>query len=127
MVSVYMSATARRTENVRISVAIVPESNLNPYLEYVQRTEIPTYEAAMGLASFCILHRPFVAYVELVTISVWESEQALTQFLEIKRPTPTATETFGAIRLEARNYTVLVSGTGKVQATQDASGEWPVR
>jgi hypothetical protein len=114
MVSVCMSASEGRTENVRISVAIVAESNLNPYLEYVQRTEIPTYEAATGLASFCILHRPFVAYVELITISFWQSERALTQFLETQRPIPAATETFGAIRLEARNYTVLVSGTGKV-------------
>ncbi len=123
MVSVGMSATDGGTENVRISVTIVPESNLNPYLEYVQRSEIPTYEDAAGLASFCILQRPFVAYVELVTISLWQSEQALSRFLATLAPTPAATDGYGAIRLEARNYTVLVSGTGKVQATQEASGE----
>jgi len=79
---------------VRISVAVVAESNLNPYLEHVQTSEIPKYEAAEGLVSFCVLKRPFVAYGELLIISFWQSEQALTRFLETQTPTPAATESY---------------------------------
>ena len=104
---------------VRISASIVREPSLNEYLEHLQRNEIPHYEAAPGLISVWLLQRPFVAYVELLIISLWHSEQALTRFLETQTQTPAATETYGSIQLEARNYTVLISGHGKVQEAGD--------
>lgn len=115
--------TEGTTEKVRVSAAIVHGSNLNAYLEYVQKNEIPKYEAAGGLASFCVLQRPFVAYVELLIISFWQSEQALTRFLGAQTLAPAATESYGAIQLEPHNYAFLISGKGRIQAAEDASRE----
>ena len=65
-----------------------------------------------------MLQRPFVAYVELLTISFWQSEQVLPRFLEGQSPADEI-GSCGAIQLEARNYTVLISGEGKPQAAED--------
>jgi hypothetical protein len=73
----------------------------------------------MGLACFCLLHRPFVAYAELLIISVWHSEQALARFLENRSPIETATGDYGAIQLGAGNYTILTSGEGQLLVTED--------
>ena len=104
---------------VRISSVVVAESNLNLYLEYAQKSEIPKYETAASLVSFCLLQRPFVAYAELLTISVWHSEQALARFLEGQSPRNADNGDYGAIQLEARNYTILISGEGHLQAAKD--------
>jgi heme-degrading monooxygenase HmoA len=108
---------------VRISSNVVPEASLDLYLEYFRKNEIPNYGAAAGLASFYVLQRSVVAYVELLSISFWESEQVLTRFLDTQTPTRAATESYGVIHLEARNYTLLISGKGGIQTGEDASRE----
>jgi hypothetical protein len=109
-----------RTSHDRANlIGSVPESKLNAYLKYVRRSETPKYEDAAGLISFCVLQRPFVAYVELLTISFWQSEQVLPRFLEGQSPADAEIGSCGAIQLETRNYTVLISGEGKPQAAED--------
>ena len=47
---------------VRISSAAVPESDLTAYLDYVQKVEIPAYEAAPGLVSVTLVRRNLGGY-----------------------------------------------------------------
>jgi hypothetical protein len=104
---------------VRISSSAVPENKVASYLEYMQGTEVPHYEAAAGLTSFSLLQRPFVAYVEVMTISLWQSQQFLTRFLEDRSAEPPVPIDYGAIQFEARNYTVLISSRGAVEAAEE--------
>lgn len=65
---------------VQISSVTVPQSVVSVQIENMPSRTIPTYQAAEGFVSLCLLQRPFVAYVELLMISIWESEPALNRF-----------------------------------------------
>jgi hypothetical protein len=54
---------------MQISCVVIPESNLDQYLDYVRRSDIPAFEAAHGLASILLLQRRSVAHVEVMTTS----------------------------------------------------------
>jgi hypothetical protein len=93
----------------------VPLSEITSYLEHVRSSEIPLYEAAVGLMSVSLLQRQFVAYVELMTISLWQSGGALKRFVEEQLLTDRALGDSGVIRLEARTFEVVLSREGKLQ------------
>jgi heme-degrading monooxygenase HmoA len=100
---------------VRISSAVVPESMVSSYLEYVQNCEIPCYEVANGLIGVSVLQKPFVAYVELMTVSVWRSEEALKRFVKDQLPADRAEADCGTIELSERIYEVVLSRAGKLR------------
>ena len=62
---------------VQILSVAVPQSVVSAQIENLRSQTIPTYQAAEGFVSLCLLQRPFVAYVELLMISIWEWEPAL--------------------------------------------------
>jgi heme-degrading monooxygenase HmoA len=99
---------------VRISSAAVPAHNLTSYLEHVQGSEIPSYEAARGLTSVWLLQRSLVAYVELMTISLWRSEDAMREFVEKQILADRAENEYGLIQYEARIFEVAAYREGKV-------------
>jgi len=99
---------------VRISSAVVPESMVSSYLEYVQSYEIPRYEAANGLIGVYVLQKPFVAYVELMTVSIWQSEEASGQFVRDPLPADRAKRDCGAVELPERIYEIVLSCQGKL-------------
>jgi heme-degrading monooxygenase HmoA len=100
---------------VRISSAVVPESEASSYLEYVQNCEIPCYEVASGLIGVSVLQKPFVAYVELMTVSVWRSEEALNRFVRDQLPADRAKAGRGTLQLSERIYEVVLSREGRLR------------
>jgi heme-degrading monooxygenase HmoA len=67
---------------VRMSSNIVSESQLGPYLTYLESHMISKYEAAPGMVRVHLLQRRFVGYVETLTVSLWRSQEAVRQFME---------------------------------------------
>jgi heme-degrading monooxygenase HmoA len=100
---------------VRISSAFVPLSKLTLYLEHVEGSEIPRYEAALGLVSVSLLQRSLVTYMELMTISCWRSEEAMKQFVEKQLPSVRANNEYGVIQFEAQTYQLAVYRDDKLQ------------
>lgn len=98
---------------LQISSSIVPQSNLNDYLDHVRRNEIPSYAAAPGLVSVWLLQRSFVAYVEVMTVSSWWSREAMQKFAENLRFCANAGTEYGSIQLDPRTYEVVVSCDGE--------------
>lgn len=96
---------AKPALTVCISSAFVPQPKFGQYLQNVQDSEIPTYEAAAGFVSVSLLQRICVSYVELLVVSMWQSSEALVQFLQ-SRPTDVPRECCGAIELGTRIYEV---------------------
>ena len=91
---------------VRISSAAVPESGLTAYLDYVQKVEIPAYEAADGLVSVTLVRRNLGGYVEVLTLSIWQSEDALRRF---GLPNQDVRKEYDGVAFGVRDYeTVLV-------------------
>jgi heme-degrading monooxygenase HmoA len=83
--------------------------------EYVQGSEIPSYQAAPGLISVSLLRRSLGAYVELLTISSWRSEDAMKPFVEKQLSADRAKNEYGVIQLDARTYEVVLYRDGEVQ------------
>ncbi len=104
---------------VRISSAFVPLYNFTSYLEYVQGSEVPSYEAATGLISVSLLQRSLVTYVELMTISSWRSEEAMKPFVEKQLSADRAKNEYGIIQFEAHTYELALYRDGKVQGEDE--------
>lgn len=98
---------------LQISSVVVPKSNLNDYLEHVQKNELPSYAVAPGLVSVSLLQRSFVAYVEVMTVSNWRSDEALRRFAENRRFFANAKTEYGTIQLDPRTYELVVSREGE--------------
>jgi hypothetical protein len=91
---------------VRISSTAVPESGLTAYSDYVQKVEIPAYEAASGLVSVTMVRRNLGEYVEVLTFSIWQSEDALLRF---GLPNQDVMKEYDGVAFGVREYeTVLV-------------------
>jgi heme-degrading monooxygenase HmoA len=104
---------------VQISSVAVPQSVVSVQIENMRSRTIPTYQAAEGFVSLCLLQRPFVAYVELLMISIWESESALNRFTASQLPVDGAETGHDIIRLGVRTYELLVSSESKAQDAQN--------
>ena len=98
---------------VQISSVVVPQSNLNDYLDHVRHNEILSYAAAPGLVSVSLLQRSFVAYVEVMTVSSWRSLEAMQKFAENLRFCANARVEYDSIQLDPRAYEVVVSCDGE--------------
>ena len=107
---------------VQISSVAVPQSVVSVQIENMRSRTIPTYQAAEGFVSLCLLQRPFVAYVELLMISIWESEPALNRFTASQLPVDGAERDHDIIRLGVRTYELLVSSESKAQDAQNLFG-----
>ncbi len=107
---------------VQISSVAVPQSVVSVQIDDMRSRTIPTYQAAEGFVSLCLLQRPFVAYVELLMISIWESEQALNQFTASQLAVDVAERDHDIIRLGLRTYELLVSSESKAQEAQNLFG-----
>lgn len=107
---------------VQISSVAVPQSVLSVQIENMRSRTIPTYQAAEGFVSLCLLQRPFVAYVELLMISIWESEPALNRFTARQLAADVAEGDHDIIRLGLRTYELLVSSERKTQDAQNLFG-----
>lgn len=92
---------------VRLSSAVVSESSLGEYLEYLERNESPGYEAASGLVCVLVLQRRFVSYVEVMTLSLWRSEETLKEFVETRSLLNGAQVEHHSVQLEPRIFTVV--------------------
>jgi hypothetical protein len=92
---------------------------IDTYLNSVQATTIPTYEAAEGLISVSIFRRVVSGYVELLTFTVWQSEQGLTRFLENCPPAEKLSSDNGVIHMGARVYELVTSGQGIPQTAEN--------
>lgn len=104
---------------VQVSSVAVPQAMVSVPIEDVRSRTIPTYQAAEGFVSLCLLQRPFVAYVELLMISIWESEPALNRFTASQLPVDGAETNHDIIRLGVRSYELLVSSESKAQDAQN--------
>ena len=102
---------------VQISSVAVPQSVVSVQIENMRSPTIPTYQAAEGFVSLCLLQRPFVAYVELLMTSIWESEPVLNRFTASQLAVGVA-EDHNIIRLSLRTYELLVSSESKAQDAQ---------
>ena len=107
---------------VQISSVAVPQSVVSVQIENMRSRTIPTYQAAEGFVSLCLLQRPFVAYVELLMISIWESEEALNRFAASQLAVDVAERDHDIIRLGLRTYELLVSSESKRQDAQNLFG-----
>jgi heme-degrading monooxygenase HmoA len=107
---------------VQVSSVAVPQSLVSVQIEDLRSRTIPTYQAAEGFVSLCLLQRPFVAYVELLMISIWESEPAWNRFTASQVPVDGAETDHDVIRLGLRTYELLVSGESTAQNTQNLFG-----
>ena len=107
---------------VQISSVAVPQSVVSVQIENMRSRTIPTYQAAEGFVSLCLLQRPFVAYVELLMISIWESEPALNRFTASQLAVDVAERDHDIIRLGLRTYELLVSSESKAQDAQNLFG-----
>src|SRR5271170_6342306 len=94
---------------VQILSVAVPQSVVSVQIENMRSRTIPTYQAAEGFVSLCLLQRPFVAYVELLMISIWEAEPALNRFTASQLAVDVAERDHDIIRLGLRTYELLVS------------------
>jgi heme-degrading monooxygenase HmoA len=92
----------------------VPLSVFTLYLEYVQGSEIPSYEAAPGLISVSLLQRSLVAYIEFMIISSWRSEEAMKPFVKKQLSADRAKNEY-VTQFEAHTYELVLYGDGKVQ------------
>jgi heme-degrading monooxygenase HmoA len=97
---------------LKISSAIVPQSQAKDYLAYLQTTILPRYRSAPGLVSVQLLRRPVVAYVEVLTLSTWQTEDSLKGFAEIEPAIDRRGFGYGTILLDARIYEVAGSEKG---------------
>ena len=97
---------------VQIASTVVPEPNLNAYLD-AQTRELADYESAAGLVSVWLLRRQFVAYIEVMTVSLWESALALHQFTKSQVAEYRGGVDYGAVRMEARTYELATLREGK--------------
>jgi len=98
--------------------AIVPQTQVDAYLDYLRTRAIPAYESAVGLISVSLSRRQVVGYVEFLTLSTWQSEEALRRFLE-GRPASTGVKSDGGvIYMEPRAYELVVSREGKFRPTK---------
>jgi heme-degrading monooxygenase HmoA len=104
---------------VQVSSVVVPQSMVSVQVENMRSRTIPTYQAAKGFVSHCLLERSFVAHVELLMISVWESEPALNRFTASQPPVDGAERDRDNIRVSSRTYELLVSGESKAQDAQN--------
>ena len=100
---------------MQVSSVVVPQSMVSVQVEDMRSRTIPTYQAAEGFVSLCLLQRPFVAYVELLMISIWESEAALNRFTARQFPVDGAKRDRAIIQLSLRTYEFLVSGESTAQ------------
>jgi len=104
---------------VQVSSVAVPQSMVSVRVEDIRSRTIPTYQAAEGFVSLCLLQRPFVAYVELLMISIWESEAALDRFTASQLPVDGAERDHAIIRLGLRTYELLASSESKARDAQN--------
>ena len=104
---------------MRVSSAIVSETQVGTYLDYVGTSVMPAYEAAVGLISVSISRRQVVAYVEFLTLSIWQSDEALKRFLEGQPAATGVTSDRGIIYVEPRAYELVVSREGKLRPTEE--------
>src|ERR1700685_1677728 len=100
---------------VQVSSVAVLQSMVNVHMEDLRSRTVPTYRAAEGFVSLCLLQRPFVAYVELLMISILESELAWDRFTASQPPVTGAEREHNIIRLGFRTYELLVSTQSKAQ------------
>lgn len=92
---------------------------LSVQMENMRSRTTPTYRAAEGFVSLCLLQSSFVAYVELLMISIWASEPAWNRFTASQLPVDGAERDHGIIRLGLRTYELLVSAESKAQDAQN--------
>jgi hypothetical protein len=104
---------------VRISSAIVSESELGSYFADLETSVIPNYEAARGMVTVYLLQRRFVAYIEVLTVSLWRSQDALGRFVESQSVTEDVGRKYGAIEVEQRSFDVVLSRRGKLPADEE--------
>lgn len=102
---------------VRVSSAIVSETQVGIYLEYVGSSVMPAYETAVGLISVSLSRRQVVGYVEFLTLSIWQSDEALKRFVEAQPSATGVRSDGGVIYVEPRAYELVVSREGKFRAT----------
>jgi heme-degrading monooxygenase HmoA len=102
---------------VRVSSAIVSETQVGIYLEYAESSVMPAYETAEGLIWVFLSRRQVVGYVEFLIISIWQSGEAWKRFLEGQPATTGIRSDGGAIYVEPRAYELVVSREGRFRPT----------
>jgi len=98
---------------------VVHRSDVDIFLEYVENTVIPIYEAADGLVRVEVLRRSMVSYEEVLTVSFWRSEQNLRRLAISEPATDNIKEKYGAIPLEPRTYEIAFPRDGQRPGDED--------